>query len=434
MNFEELGLRKEVRDALKDMGIEAPTDIQQKVIAEGIQGRDVIGISKTGSGKTLAFAVPILEKVVPGRGIQAVILVPTRELAEQVMKEMKKFSKYLHLHIISVYGGVGMEPQIHGMKRADIVVATPGRMLDHLMSGNVAFPAVKVFVLDEADRMVSMGFIEDVEKIMSQVPRDRQVLLFGATISEEINGLKAKEMKDPVIKKAEVFVEQKFLDQYYYDVDTGNKFSLFVHLLKKENPSRAMVFCGTRVNADVVSRNLKQQGVDADVLHGKMSQSKRLRVIEGFHQGKPRILVATDVAARGLHIEDVSHIFNYDVPQNPEDYIHRVGRTARAGESGKAITMLSQRDYENFDAVLSRYAVNIKRGEKEEFRRIAFDSRQQDRDHGRFGSRRPMHGRSSRPPRSGGYGEPRRHDHSRHSGGSMHPQREKQHWVITKVE
>src|SRR3989344_121828 len=462
MNFEEIGTHKEIVEALKEMGIDQPTDIQVKTIPHAIEGKDIIGISKTGSGKTLAFSIPILQVVQKGNGVQALVLVPTRELAEQVMKEMRKFGKHMHLHIAAVYGGVGMHPQIEALRRCEVIVATPGRMLDHLQSGAADLSRVRFMVLDEADRMVSMGFIEDVETIMNQTPVQRQTFLFGATIGLEIEALKERQMKNTITLTADVQVEKNYLAQQYYDVDDRSKFSLFVHIFRKEKPQRAIAFCGTRITAEIVARNLRRFGFDADVLHGKMSQSKRLKVIETFHKGRPQLLVATDVAGRGLHIEQVSHIFNYDVPGNPEDYIHRIGRTARAGESGKAITLLAPRDHDNFNAILSRYTLQIEKGPDERFEQLRFDARRNmedsssNRRDGGFGQRRqggyghPEHRRHEGPSRQGGYSHSghRSHDpgssgHSGHehsgqgqgySGNGEHSHSEKQHWIIRKAE
>ncbi len=397
MDFKELKIKEEIVKALTEMEITEPTDIQEKVIPEIKKGLDVIGVSKTGSGKTFAFGLPLMDKIVIGQGIQALIVVPVRELAEQVGKEIRKFTKYLKPNIVIVYGGVSLGPQTDDLRRADIVVGTPGRLLDHLNRNSLNLSKVKIVVLDEADKMASMGFIEDVEEILAKTPKIRQTLLFGATISNEIAMLRDRHMRNPVVMKSAMHVNEALLNQYYYDIDMKEKFSMLVHLINKENPKLAMIFCSTRRNADLVAKNLQKNNIDAHAIHGGLSQHGRLKVLEGFHKGKPHILVATAVAARGLDIKNVSHVFNYDVPRNPEEYIHQVGRTARAGESGKAITLLGQSDHDNFSAVLRRYPVKVEKLPREEFARIMFDAGKRfhygnDRDRsggrGRFGNSR----------------------------------------------
>ncbi|MBI2668998.1 DEAD/DEAH box helicase [Candidatus Woesearchaeota archaeon] len=384
MNFKELNVRPEVVAALDKIQITDATEIQEKVIPLALQGKDVIGISKTGSGKTLAFAIPILEKVLPKKGPQALILAPTRELAEQIKNEIGRFGQRTGLTATAIYGGVGFERQVYDLRQCEIVVATPGRCLDHLRQGNFKVDRIRIAVLDEADKMVSMGFIEDVGVIFGQLPRQRQTLLFGATISLEVEKIKKTQMNDPVTVQAQVHVEEEFLDQFYYDVDQREKFSLLVHLIKTEDPHLAIVFCSSRQNADVITKNLQRQRIDAEAIHGGISQPRRLRIIEDFNRGKPHILVATEVAARGLDIKNVTHVFNYDIPINSEDYVHRVGRTARAGAKGKAISLLCQRDYGLFQAIFDRYRnLKITALEKPQFPRLMFDAGQR-----RFGSGR----------------------------------------------
>lgn len=387
MDFIELKVREEIVKALAEMNIIEPTEIQEKVIPEIKKGSDVIGMSKTGSGKTLAFGVPLMDHIRLGHGLQALVVVPVRELAEQVASEIRKLSKYIKPNVAVIYGGVSLAPQEHNLRRADIVVGTPGRLLDHLGRRSMNLSKIKIVVLDEADKMATMGFIEDVEIILKATPKTRQTLLFGATISNDIAMLRDRYMRNPIVIKTSAHVQESFLDQYYYDVDMREKFSLLVHLIGKEKPKLAMIFCATRRNADNVSRNLQRQNVDAHVIHGGMSQSGRLRVLEGFHKGKPHILVATAVAARGLDIKNVTHIFNYDVPKNPEEYIHQIGRTARAGESGKAITLLSNIDHDNFSAILRKYPVKVNKLAKETFARIPFDPGKRFGSENRFGNR-----------------------------------------------
>lgn len=372
--FKELGLQDEVAHALGELGITDPTEIQQKVIPPIKEGRDVIGVSKTGSGKTIAFGTPILGRLKPGQAIQALVIVPVRELAEQVGRELRKFSKNLRLKVAIVYGGVSLGPQTEQLRSSEIVVGTPGRLLDHINRGSINLSHVQVVVLDEADKMATMGFIEDVQEILKETPSTRQTLLFGATISEDIARLRDHYMRSPVTIRAEHHVDQKLLDQYYYDVDMREKFSLLVHLLRKEKPTLAIVFCASRRTSELVARNLHQHQVHSHCIHGGLSQNRRLRVLEDFHRGQPEILVATAVAARGLDIKHISHIFNYDVPKNSEEYIHQIGRTARAGETGKAITLLSHNDYPLFTAILKRYPIHVTKLPKEDFPHLVFDA------------------------------------------------------------
>ncbi len=374
MNFHELLVQKEIVQALEEQAIVEPTEIQAKTLPDALQGKDVIGISKTGSGKTLTFAIPMLQRLLPGKGLQGLVLVPVRELAEQVGKEIKKLAKYKNFNLAIIYGGVSLMPQSDALRRADIIVATPGRMLDHMERGNVNLSRVTFVVLDEADKMASMGFIEDVEKIISKTSKQRQTLLFGATISEEIARLKSRYMNNPITIKANAHVDTHLLNQFYYDLDMREKFSFLVHLLKKETPQRALVFCSTRHMADSLTKNLQNQKMDAQVIHGGVSQPSRLRTLEGFHKGRPIILVATAVAARGLDIKGVTHVFNYDLPKDPEEYVHQVGRTARAGASGKAITLLAQPDYDKFSKILQRFPVKVEKLQKEEFVQVMFEA------------------------------------------------------------
>ena len=287
------------------------------------------------------------------------VLTPTRELAEQVAQALAKFSKYKPLEIIAVYGGVGINPQIRGLKTADVVVGTPGRLLDHIARNTLRLGKVKTLVLDEADRMFDMGFKDDVERIIRKCPEERQTLLFSATITKEVVQLSKRYMQKPLQVSVDSFVDPKKLVQTFYDVADEQKFSLLVHLLKNENSDLVMVFCNTKRNTDKVTKNLRFSGIDALAIHGGLTQNKRNDVMERFHTGKFCVLVCTDVAARGLDIRGVSHVYNYDIPRESKQYIHRIGRTARAGAEGKAINILSRTDYDNFGRVLKENDVEI---------------------------------------------------------------------------
>ncbi len=357
MSFEKLNPDKRILAALRDIHFAKTTEIQEKVIPLAMQRKDVVAQSMTGSGKTAAFGVPMLHFIEKGKGVQALVLVPTRELAEQVANDIRKFSKYIPFNIVKVYGGVGIEPQIHALRYAEIVVGTPGRILDHMGRGTVRFSSLKILVLDEADRMLDMGFIDDIRRIIHALPRHRQTMLFSATIPEEVMRIARNYMHNPIRISTAPYVPEHKLKQYYYDAPEDEKISLLVHLIKKENPSLAIVFCNTKHETDFVASALEQNSVEAKAIHGGLTQQQRLHVMEGFHRGKPHVLVATDVASRGLDIKNVTHIFNYDVPQYVDNYTHRIGRTARIGKEGKAITLLSRKDHESFRRILRHLTI-----------------------------------------------------------------------------
>lgn len=356
--FNELGLSEELLKILEGLGFTEPSEIQEKAIPLALAGKDIIGCSATGSGKTLAFGAHIIENAKKGAGIQALIMTPTRELAEQVCKNMEIFSKFKDLKVVPVYGGVSINPQMDDLRDADIVVGTPGRILDHLSRETIDLSKVRFLVLDEADRMLDMGFQEDVENIIKECPKERQTFLFSATISDEILKISEGYMHDAVEVDVESRVDASKLEQVFYDAGP-NKFSLLVHLLKEEKSHLVMVFCNTKQGADFIGNQLKLNGINALSLHGDLSQNQRSRVLEMFHKSEKFVLVCTDVAARGLDIKNVSHVYNYDAPKTSTEYIHRIGRTARAGKEGKAITILSDRDYENFRRVLQDDTLNI---------------------------------------------------------------------------
>jgi ATP-dependent RNA helicase DeaD len=350
--FRELGLSEEFVSVLERAKITIPSEIQEKTIPLVLAGRDLIGGSATGSGKTLAFASSIIENLKRNGKVQALILTPTRELAEQVSKAIAGFSDHKGLNVLPVYGGVSMGNQIRLLRNTDVVVGTPGRILDHLGRRTLNLRGVKFLVLDEVDRMFDMGFQPDVEKILRECPRERQTMLFSATISSGIDSLAKKHTQEPVEVSVESHVDASKLRQVYYDVPDNLKFSLFVHLLKEEKAKLVMVFCATRRNVDFVVKNLNEQGIRAKATHGGLNQNKRNRVLSEFNSTRGvNVLVCTDVAARGLDIGEVSHVYNYDLPKTSEEYIHRIGRTARAGKEGIAINILGSRDYENFSNI-----------------------------------------------------------------------------------
>ncbi|MFH0889553.1 MAG: DEAD/DEAH box helicase [Candidatus Aenigmatarchaeota archaeon] len=372
MNFEDLKLNPQLLKAVTELGFSELMQIQEKCIQLIRDGKDVVGQSSTGSGKTLAFGLPILEKIELGNGIQSLILTPTRELCVQVTEALRSFGKYTGVSVTSVFGGVSIEPQISALRKADIVVGTPGRILDHLSRGTIKFDRVRFLVIDEADRLFEMGFIEDVERIIRVTPKKRQTMLFSATMPSEIKHIVEKHLVSPVTIKGVVYVDTSLLRHVYYDVKPYDKFSLLVHLLKQNAEGIALIFVATRREADIVATNLKAQDINAEAIHGGMEQNKRLKSVEALKNETIRALVATDVAARGLDIRNVSHVYNYDVPKSSSDYIHRVGRTARAGEEGDAVTLLSERDHDNFARVLRDRSLKITKAEKPVFERVAF--------------------------------------------------------------
>jgi len=353
--FEKFGLSHELLKTIEKLGFTKPTQIQADSIPHIIKGKDVIGESATGSGKTLAFGCGIIEHVIPKNGLQALVLTPTRELAEQVKDSLKQLSKHKHLNVLSIYGGVSIGPQIHGLTKAEVAVATPGRLLDHLQRGTINTSKIKIIVVDEADRMFDMGFIEDVEKIIKNCPSKRQTLFFSATISQRVKKLANHHMNKPIEVLVENFVDPSKLKQVYYDISRNMKLSILVHLLKNDRTGLVMVFSNTRRNTDFIVKNLKANKINAIAIHGGLSQNKRTKTIEMFNGAKVGVLVCTDVAARGLHIDNVSHIYNYDIPKDSKDYVHRIGRTASAGEEGKVVNLLSDTDHDNFSRILSEY-------------------------------------------------------------------------------
>ncbi len=370
MKFEEFKLSNELLKNIEDIGYEQPTDIQIKSIPLIIEGKDVIGESATGSGKTLVFGSGIAEKVIPNNGLQALVITPTRELANQDKDSLKLISKHKNLNITAIYGGVAIDPQINILRKAEVVVSTPGRLCDHLQRKTINLSKVNILVLDEVDRMFEMGFIEDIEKIIRSCPKERQNLFFSATVSDDIRRLANKYMNNPVKVSTNNLVDPEKLKQVYYNISRGMKLSLLVYLLEHEKSGLVMVFCNTRRNVDFIAKNLQANKIKAIAIHGGLSQNKRNNTIELFNDAKVQVLVCTDVASRGLHIDNVSHIYNYNIPKIPKDYVHRIGRTARAGEEGKVINLLSEEDHGNMSSILREYSFEIEKMEKIMIQRV----------------------------------------------------------------
>ncbi len=377
--FEKLGVVGYLLKSINEQGFERPTEIQRKAIPPVLKGRDVIGGSATGSGKTLVFGAGVIKTCESGKGIQSLVLTPTRELAEQNTNALREFSRHKNLRVVSVYGGVAIGPQMERIRTADVVVGTPGRVLDHLRRGTMNLNGVRILVLDEADRMLDMGFLEDVERIINECPSNRQTLLFSATITHDVARLAERYMINPIEILVDSYVDPKKLRQVYYDVPKSMKFSLLLHLIRQEKSGLVMVFSNTRRGVDFITENLRNSDVNAVALHGGYSQDKRNRVMNQFNSGKVSILVCTDVAARGLDIQGVSHVYNYDVPKESKQYVHRIGRTARAGNEGKAITLLCEDDYENFRGVLKETEVDVEREELPHLKRVRIIQRYERR-------------------------------------------------------
>lgn len=387
--FEKLGLDKSILNAIKERGFKEPTEIQKRAIPPALKGKDVVAGAATGSGKTLAFGSAVIQHTERGKGLQSLILTPTRELAIQIAKEIRNFSKDKKLRVATVYGGVSIDPQIRKLETAEVVVGTPGRILDHLGRRTIDMSKIKMMVLDEADRMLDMGFIDDVERIMEKCPEKKQTLFFSATISFEMDPIIKKHMNSPVEVMVQNRVDPQKLKQVYYDVPNHLKFSLLVHLLKEEKGGLVMVFCNTRRNVDFIARNLRAQGVDSEAIHGGLSQSKREKIMAYFHSQDVFVLVCTDVAARGLDIPEVSHVYNYDIPNDSKDYIHRIGRTARAGSKGKAINILAPMHHENFDRVIRDYGIDVEQKETPYVKQVKINTADRNRKHrGRTRNRR----------------------------------------------
>jgi ATP-dependent RNA helicase DeaD len=354
-NFRKLGFCKEILKVLDEVKFEKPSEIQEKTVPLVTAGKDVIACAATGSGKTLAFGSGIIQNVEKEKGVQALVLTPTRELAQQVKESLEFFSKYKELNICEVYGGVSYNPQIKAIKNSEVVVGTPGRILDHLSQKTLSLDKISILVLDEADRMLDMGFIRDIKKILQYCNKNRQTLLFSATITPEIATISKDFMNNAQEVCAEKNVDPSKLKQVYYDIPDYDKFSLLTHLVKNDPSKLVMVFCNTKRNADFIAKNLKKNGIKALAIHGGHSQNKRTDTMDQFKDMSFHVMVCTDVAARGLDIKNVSHVYNYDSPADSDQYIHRIGRTARAGKDGIAITVLGSRDYENFRKIMREH-------------------------------------------------------------------------------
>ncbi|MBI4140447.1 DEAD/DEAH box helicase [Candidatus Woesearchaeota archaeon] len=344
MKFSELNVKESLKSALAKEGITETTEVQEKTIPLALSGKDLIVRSKTGSGKTFAFLLPLLCKLSEQRVPQALVLTPTRELAQQIFKDVQMLDSYTRS--VLLYGGVSIGPQAERIAQgAQIIIGTPGRILDHLSRRTLSLKTVRFVVLDEADKMLDMGFIEDVDKIVGQTQSARQTMLFSATMPSEIIRLSDKYMRNAeqlMLSKDEIVVDK--INQKCFGVAKDEKLATLMKVLNSAAVSRAIVFCNTKRWAESLSKILFRRGIRSLVIHSDLSQNQRTKMMELFKSGKSRILIATDVASRGLHIDHVSHVINYDLPRNPKDYVHRIGRTGRAGESGEAINIVTPAD------------------------------------------------------------------------------------------
>jgi superfamily II DNA/RNA helicase len=362
MSFSELGLSPELLRAIDEQGYSEPTPIQAKAIPLVLAGHDILAAAQTGTGKTAAFMLPILERLKKYANtstspamhqVRALILSPTRELADQIGVNVKAYTRYLPLRAATVFGGVNMDVQVAELRRGvEVLIATPGRLLDHVGQKTVLLNKVDVLVLDEGDRMLDMGFIQDIRKIMALLPRERQTLLFSATFAPEIRKLSEDFMRSPqVVEVARQNSTNEDVDQEVYAVDSWQKRQLLSHLIRSRDMSQVIVFCKTKISADQLSRDLKRAGHAAEAIHGDKAQSARLETLAAFKSGSIKVLVATDVAARGLDITELPFVVNFELPNAPEDYVHRIGRTGRAGASGVAISLMAQDESRQLEAI-----------------------------------------------------------------------------------
>ena len=413
--FAALGVSSAFLSALQDIGYQQPTPIQSKSVAKLLDGHDLMGVAQTGTGKTAAFALPLLQRLdeanEPARPRQpkSLILAPTRELALQIHTELENFAKNTSLRSAVIFGGVGQNPQVRRLQKGvDVLVATPGRLLDLAGQGHVDLSIVCVLVLDEADRLLDMGFIRDVKRIVQQTPKSRQSLLFSATMSKGVSQLARQMLRDPI--RVDVSPKQptvKKIDQRVIMVETPDKLEMLRALLHDESLSRAIVFTRTKHGANKVTKKLCAAGISADAIHGNKSQSARQRALADFKKGRTWVLVATDIAARGLDIEGVSHVINFELPHEPEGYVHRIGRTGRAGASGVAWSLVDPSELSRLRAVeklirqaLARFDTALKKLDLEDTGRSKTETATSQADSRREGgSSRRRHGRQRRNQR-----------------------------------
>ncbi|MCZ6774968.1 MAG: DEAD/DEAH box helicase [Ignavibacteria bacterium] len=354
MGFTTFGLSDHIMQGVRAAGYTTSTPIQSLAIGPALDGRDIIGRSQTGTGKTAAFVLPLLHRLAAENGshkrdrdVRALVITPTRELAHQVHDAVTTYGRFLRLRAVSIYGGVSMDNQLKLLRRGvDIVIATPGRLLDHMQRGSIHLSKIEVLVLDEADRMLDMGFIDDVRRIIAAVPAERQTLLFSATLSSEVNGLAALALRNPhMVEVGERRSPVEAIAQHFYTASQETKINLLLHVLEAEQMESVLVFSRTKHGADKICRGLERNGITSVAIHSNRTQAQRQRALDGFKRGHFRVLVATDIAARGIDVDGISHVINFDIPHYAEDYIHRIGRTGRAGATGDAITFVARDEH-----------------------------------------------------------------------------------------
>lgn len=364
MTFTEFGLRADVYAGVAGAGYEKPTPIQRETIPAGLAGRDIMGLAQTGTGKTAAFVLPILQRLEAHRpgAPRALVVCPTRELAEQILDTFKTLGAKTNLRFTTIYGGVGMTPQIERVRRGvDVIVACPGRLLDHLQERTVSLAKIEVLVLDEADQMFDMGFFPSIEKILKHVPASRQTMLFSATMPDAIRGLASRTLRNPHTAQIGHSAPAHTVAHALYPVPTHLKTALLLDFLAKTPSESVLVFMRTKHKAKKLAVKLEREGISAASLQGNLSQNKRQAAIDGFRAGKFKVLVATDIAARGIDVSRVSHVINYDIPETPETYTHRIGRTGRAERNGEAVTFVTDDDKAMVREIERRLAKPIER-------------------------------------------------------------------------
>ncbi|MBN2556211.1 MAG: DEAD/DEAH box helicase [Anaerolineales bacterium] len=371
MTFDDFMLHKSLQKAVGAMGFTNPTPVQEQAIPAVLNGSDVLGTAQTGTGKTVAYLLPSIQRLInspAGKSPRMVVLAPTRELAFQITEEARNLARYTSIKMLAVYGGAPIGKQSEQLRKGvDIVVATPGRLIDHMQRRNIRFDQVEIAVLDEADRMLDMGFMPDIAKLVEQMPRERQTLLFSATMPQTILALSYRFLRDPIRIEIATARPPDAIQQQIYPVPKHLKNSLLSALLGSRKVSSALVFTRTKQDADVVTRNLIENGFSVAAMHGDFPQKKRMQAMERFRSGKVQVLVATNVAARGLDIEGISHVINYDVPEEAETYVHRIGRTARVEAEGVAWTLVTPEDESLIDGIEYLLGKNIERAVLENF-------------------------------------------------------------------
>ncbi len=422
-SFTDLNLNKNIQNNLTAKGYGQPTPIQEQSIPHILENKDVLGIAQTGTGKTAAFALPTISNLIKSgkscgkKGVRALILSPTRELASQIADNVKSYSKGLNLRYLTIFGGVSIHNQIKHLSRgSDILIATPGRLIDLMNRNAIDLSGVEALILDEADRMLDMGFIGDIRKIAAKTPNDRQTILFSATMPVDISKLAESLLKDPVkVEVAKESTTAEKIDQKVYFVDKNNKPNLLKHILQNEEMVHVLVFSKTKYGADRIARRLEDESIRSAAIHGNKTQSARERTLKRFRQGKIKVLVATDIAARGIDVSTITHVINYDLPQDPESYVHRIGRTARAGKQGHALTFCDQSELNNLKAVEKTIKLEIAVDNEQPFHDENIEQKKSKSSNSRSKPRKLSSDNSKKSSRSEGGFRKRKSESSRRS-------------------